>query len=86
VLHRSTIGVYAPPWRWLAMGPIGGIQTAEQRAREEERYLKAAKEAFPGWSLIPVFAGWLAVPEGTPVIQSADIDGLVAKLRERERQ
>jgi hypothetical protein len=66
------------------MGPMGGIQTAAQWEAERERYLKAAQEAFPDWDFHPVFAGWEAVPKGTPVIRSMDLDGIIEKLRQRE--
>ncbi len=43
--------------------------------------LAAAREAFPEWDIHPVFGGYLAVPKGTPVIQSIDVDGIAEKLR-----
>lgn len=58
---------------------------AELREREEQR-LAAARAAFPDWEFIPLFNGWLAVPKDTPVVQSVDLDSMVRKLRERDRQ
>lgn len=65
------------------MGPYG-TQTANQRHASTERWLAAAREAFPDWDFHAVFGGWEAVPKGTPVVRSVDLDGLVAKLRSRE--
>jgi hypothetical protein len=68
------------------MGPADGIPAAEIRDREteRERRLRAAQAAFPAWDFHEVFAGWEAVPKGTPVVRSVDLDGIVAKLRARE--
>lgn len=66
------------------MGPYSGFQTAAQRDAETERWLTAAREAYPEWDIIEVFAGYLATPAGTPVIQSSDLDGIVAKIRQHE--
>lgn len=49
----------------------------------EERYLRAAREAFPHWRFEPIFGGWQAVPVGAPAIRAGTIDALVMKLRER---
>lgn len=65
------------------MGPYE-IQTAAQADAENERWLAAAKEAFPGWDFHKVFGGWEAVPTGTPVIRSMDLDGIITRLRECE--
>jgi hypothetical protein len=67
------------------MGPHG-IRTAAQRDAETDRRLRAAREAYPEWDITPVFAGYLATPAGTPVIQSTDIDGIVAKIRRHETE
>jgi hypothetical protein len=50
------------------------------------RTSNAVREAFLHWEVIKVFWGWLAVPKGTPVIQSSDLDGIVEKLRARRGQ
>jgi hypothetical protein len=63
----------------------GGIMTAAERERRTEMYLRAAREAFPGWDFHEVFGGWEAVPAGTTVVRSEDLDGIVSKLRERAR-
>jgi hypothetical protein len=46
-----------------------------------DRRLQAAREAFPEWDIIRVFGGYLAVPKGTPVVQSIDLDGISEKIR-----
>jgi hypothetical protein len=56
------------------MGPRNALGEGDGR-------LKAAREAFPEWDIYPVFGGYLAVPKGTPVIQSIDTDGIVEKIR-----
>jgi hypothetical protein len=48
--------------------------------------LLAAREAFPEWDIYRVFGGYLAVPKGTPVVQSIDTDGIVEKIRRMEAQ
>jgi hypothetical protein len=65
------------------MGPTGD-QTAY--ARDEDRRLEAAREAFPEWDMTAVFGGFLAVPKGTPVIQGMFLDVIVEKIRQREAQ
>ena len=63
------------------MGPTGD-QTAY--ARDEDRRLQAAREAFPEWDITAVFGGYLAVPKGTPVIQGMFLDGIAEKIRARQ--
>ena len=63
------------------VGPIGGFPTAEQRSAREDRQLRDLREEFPNWEFRRVFGGWMAVPEGTPVVQSVDLDGVAEKLR-----
>jgi hypothetical protein len=48
---------------------------------ESDTRLLAAREAFPDWDIFHVFGGYMAVPKGAPVIQSTDVDGIVAKIR-----
>jgi hypothetical protein len=48
-----------------------------------DRRLQAAREAYPDWDITAVFGGFLAVPKGTPVLQSMFVDGLVEKIREQ---
>jgi hypothetical protein len=52
--------------------------------RDDDR-LAAAREAHPGWDIYRVFGGYLAVPAGAAVIQSVDVDGVTAKIRQREQ-
>jgi hypothetical protein len=66
------------------VGPVGGFPTAAQRDKETARQLAAMRDEFPGWEFRLVLGGWLAVPEGTPVIQSVDLDGVAEKLRIHE--
>jgi hypothetical protein len=66
------------------VGPIGGWPTAAQRSAQEDRLLQTARETFPDWTIVQVFGGWLAVPEGTPLVQSVDLEGVLEKLRSRE--
>jgi hypothetical protein len=65
------------------VGPMDSFPTAAQRDRQTARQLAALREEFPGWEFRPVLGGWLAVPEGTTVIQSVDLDGVAEKLRSR---
>jgi hypothetical protein len=71
----------------VGMGPTSGIRitTPEQRARDDARWLAAARAAFGGrWDFHEVMTGWFAVPAGTPVIHGMDIDSVVGKLRRHE--
>lgn len=63
------------------MGPTG-----HPHETAHDRRLEAAREAFPDWDIYQVFGGFLAVPKGTPVIQSMFLEGLAEKiLSERTR-
>jgi hypothetical protein len=67
------------------MGPMSSMPaTAAQWQKQNEQLLAAAREAFPGWDFHPVFGGWEAVPEGTPVVRSMDLGSLMEKLAEHE--
>lgn len=59
------------------MGPMEQHSALDQY----DRRLLAAREAFPQWDIYRVFGGYLAVPKGAAVIQSIDVDGIVAKIR-----
>jgi hypothetical protein len=59
--------------------------TAAQREKQTARQLAALHDEFPGWDVRPVLTGWLAVPSGTTVIQSVDLDGVLEKLRNLDR-
>jgi hypothetical protein len=59
-------------------------QTAAQHDAEDKRLLEAARQEFPGWDFHPVLSGWEAVPAGTPVVRSVDLEGVIEKLRNRE--
>jgi len=64
------------------MGPAEGVPaTADEVA---DRQLKSAQETFPDWEIRPLFGGYVAVPKGTPVITSVDVDGMVMKIYKRE--
>ena len=67
------------------MGPERpkGYQTAAQLEARENALLAAARREFPHWSFSKMLDGWMAVPAGTPVVQSVDIEGVIEKLRER---
>jgi hypothetical protein len=68
------------------VGPMGeDWPTAAQRGRQAERQLAAIRAEFPGWDFIEVFAGWLAVPAGTTVVQGMTLDSVAEKLRSRQR-
>jgi hypothetical protein len=58
-----------------------GVRTAAERQAETERLLQIAREEFPEWEVREVFGGWEAVPAGTPVIRSSDLQGVLDKLR-----
>ena len=47
----------------------------------DEARLQSARDAFAGkWDIVEVFGGYLAVPDGTPVVQATTLGGLTAKL------
>ena len=64
------------------MGPgYEGRMALSDDAPDTEAHLIAARKAFAGkWDIIEVFGGYLAVPDGTPIMQSTTIGGLTAKL------
>ena len=68
----------------MVTGPVppahGSLTEGDKRIDARLREMEAE---FPGWDFHPVFGGWEAVPSGTPVIRSADLDGLAEKLRDR---
>jgi hypothetical protein len=61
------------------VGPFS--KTAAQRDAMERAALEQARREFPDWDIRPAFPGWEAVPKGTPVIRSADLEGVLEKLR-----
>ena len=63
--------------------PARTVANRTAREEEDERQLKAARDSFPGWEIREVFDGFLAVPAGTVVIHSTDLDSIVRKLREQ---
>jgi len=68
------------------MGPYGtNLSAAALSAAElaEQARLTAARESFPGWQIIEVFGGFLAIPADSVILQSIDLDGIVAKLRQQ---
>jgi hypothetical protein len=65
------------------VGPIGGIPAGAQRSSREDRQLAAIREEFPDLDFIKIFAGWLAVPKGTTVVQGMDLASVAEKLRQR---
>lgn len=68
------------------MGPHGtNLSVTALAAAElaEDARLQAARESFPGWDIIEVFGGYLAVPAGTVIVQAIDLDGIVMKLRQQ---
>lgn len=59
-----------------------GAASMDAMLAADEASLLAARDAFAGrWDIIEVFGGYLAVPDGTPIVQSTTIGGLTAKLR-----
>lgn len=58
------------------MGPMEDSVVAKGDSR-----LEAAREAYPAWDIHRVFGGYEAVPKGTVVIRSVDVDGVVEKIR-----
>jgi hypothetical protein len=65
------------------MGPgYEGRMALSDDAPDTEAHLIAAREAFRDThDIIEVFGGFLAVPAGTPIVQSTTIGGLTGKLR-----
>jgi hypothetical protein len=49
-------------------------------SHDHEPGLGELRRRFPGWDIHRVFAGWLAVPHGTPVIQGAYLSSIGEKL------
>lgn len=74
-----------PAYYAARMGPFTNQSVSKRTAAEEaeERRLAAARDAFPGWEITETFGGYMAVPAGTPRVQSVSLDGLVRKLREQ---
>jgi hypothetical protein len=72
----------------MGLGPenqhLAGVRSAAETDAEVESQLQALREEFPGWDFIKIFAGWLAVPKGTPVVQGMDLGSVAGKLREHE--
>jgi len=62
------------------------VRTAADRAAETERALAAMRAEFPGRDFLEVFGGWMAVPEGTPVVFGVDLDSVAEKLRDRSTE
>lgn len=69
------------PWREVNRSAA----SAAAEAVSEDAHLQAAREVFAGrWDILEVFGGYLAVPDGTMIVQSMTLDGLVGKLRRQE--
>jgi hypothetical protein len=51
---------------------------------EAEHAAAALMRRFPGWTVHAVFAGWIAVPAGTPFIYAMHADSLAEKLQAAE--
>lgn len=61
---------------------MGPYMSDRADAPDTEASLIAARDAFRGThDIIEVFGGYLAVPAGTPIVQSTTIGGLTGKLR-----
>lgn len=69
---------------WVETGPHETVRERDAREAAEERQLAAARDSFPGWKIHEAWDGWMALPEGTPVITAENLDGLVGKLRNLE--
>jgi hypothetical protein len=70
-----------------AMGPYGtNLSLTALSAAElaDDARLTAARESFPGWQIIEVFGGYLAIQADSVIVQAIDLDGLVGKLRKQE--
>jgi hypothetical protein len=62
----------------MTVGPFSHPGPAESAA-------DAARRRHPGWDIHQDFAGWTAVPAGTPVLQAMYLDSLEEKITEAER-
>jgi hypothetical protein len=51
---------------------------------DPEAAAAALMRRFPGWDIHRVFAGWIAVPAGTPFIYAMHADSLAEKLQAAE--
>ena len=71
--------------RWTSLYDMGPMER-HSAPDAEDAPLRAAREACLGWDIMRVFGGYLAVPKGTPVIQSIDTDGIVEKIRRSSAQ
>jgi hypothetical protein len=60
---------------------VGSFSHADQ----PESAADAARRRHPGWDIIEDFAGWVAVPAGTPILQAMFLDSLEEKIAEAER-
>lgn len=65
------------------MGPYGFNLSVEALAKQEEKAdakLQAARDSFPEWDIYETFGGFMAVPKGTTILQSTELDALLGKL------
>jgi hypothetical protein len=62
----------------MVTGPVPAHSAAVQHS--DEKLIAALKERYPGWDIHRVFGGWEAVPAGTAVIRSMDLEGIGEKL------
>ena len=69
------------------MGPFGTNLSVNAMAAQEAKanaLLQAARDSFPDWDIYETFGGFMALPKGTVIIQSTELDALVGKLRARQ--
>jgi hypothetical protein len=61
------------------MGPTG---TRHETALDSEdaRLLAEFAEKFPGWEIRRMLGGYVAVPQGTPVLRAVSLESLKEKL------
>lgn len=71
---RAKAGMQSP-------GDLGPMEYSE--LDDADRWLVAAREAFPDLDIYRVAYGYLAAPGGTDLYAAADPDALIAKLRSR---
>jgi hypothetical protein len=92
VVTETSLSAYAGTCRQVYatdMGPYGlnlSVQALAEAEEKSDALLRAARESFPDHDIYETFGGYMAVPKGTVIIQSTEIDALVGKLRESLRQ
>lgn len=76
-------GEAVEPWREVNRSAA----SVAADAAADEAALEAVRREFAGrWDILEVFGGYLAVPDGTPVVQAMTLGGLEGKLNRQAEE